>query len=366
MLLFLGGDLMTGRGIDQVLPAPCDPTLHEDFVRDARVYVELAERASGPIARPRPPADPWGDLAGELDQAGPDARIVNLETSITRNDDFWPGKAVHYRMSPENAACLTAGRLDVCALANNHVLDWGRAGLDDTIATLDRLAIGHAGAGRDHTAADAPAIVDLGARGRVLVFAVGSPTAGVPPAWAADDHHSGVALLPDLTMDRVRALGRHIAAVRRARDVVVLSIHWGPNWGYDIDAAERRFAAALIDEAGVDVVHGHSSHHVKGIEVHRGRPILYGCGELLDDYEGIRGYEEYRADLGLAYLVTMTAAPAHLERLTMIPIRIRSLRITRAGRTAARWLRDVLSREGRPLGTRAELGPDGRLELRWT
>ena len=78
---------------------------------------------------------------------------------------------------------------------------------------------------------------------------------------------------------------------RRDGSIIVLSIHWGDNWGFEIPDDHRRFAYRMIDDAGVQLVHGHSSHHVKGIEVHDGHPIIYGCGDLLSDYEGIRGHE---------------------------------------------------------------------------
>src|SRR5207249_4560068 len=116
------GDVMTGRGIDQILAHPSDPVLHESYVRDARDYVELAARTSGAIPLPVSLDYIWGDALRPLRQA--DVRIVNLETSITRNDEYWLGKEIHYRMHPQNVGCLTAVPIDCCCLANNHVLDW--------------------------------------------------------------------------------------------------------------------------------------------------------------------------------------------------------------------------------------------------
>jgi poly-gamma-glutamate synthesis protein (capsule biosynthesis protein) len=137
---------MTERGIDQVLPRPCAPHLHEPSIDSALEYLQLAEQRSGAI-RPLAPADIWGVAREELARIGPDARIVNLETSMTRSETPAP-KGINYCMSPENAGCLAAGGIDCCVLANNHVLDWGRAGLLDTLATLQELGIKAAGAGR--------------------------------------------------------------------------------------------------------------------------------------------------------------------------------------------------------------------------
>src|SRR5512133_1189507 len=131
--LFLCGDVMTGRGIDQILPHSAPPQLFEPYVRDARKYVELAERQSGPIPRPVDFAYVWGDALAELQRRQPTVKLINLETSLTADGMHWPGKGIHYRMHPANVPLLTTAGIDVVALANNHVLDWGYAGLAQTL-----------------------------------------------------------------------------------------------------------------------------------------------------------------------------------------------------------------------------------------
>jgi poly-gamma-glutamate synthesis protein (capsule biosynthesis protein) len=363
--LFLCGDVMTGRGIDQVLPHPGDPRIHESYLKNAQGYVALAEKAHGPIQKPVDDAYIWGDALQEWERVRPDVRVINLETSVTQSDDAWEGKGIHYRMNPQNVPCLTAARIDCCALANNHVLDWGYAGLAETLETLQGAGIRTAGAGRDLAEAEAPAVVDVAGKGRVLVYSYGSPTSGIPVLWAASVDRAGVNLLEDLSERAVQRVRRNVEAAARPGDVVVVSLHWGSNWGYDVPPEQAAFAHRLIDDAGVDVVHGHSSHHVKGIEVYQGRLILYGCGDLLNDYEGIRGYERFRGDLALMYFVTVDPATGELIRLQMTPMQTRHLRANRASRRDARWLRDVLNREGKQLGTWVELDPDGTLTLQW-
>ena len=168
--LFLAGDVMTGRGIDQVLPDPCEPTLYEPYVRDARDYVALARRETGDFPIPVSPTYVWGESLEILDQVEPDARIANLETSLTRSGDYWRSKGIHYRMSPQNAEVLAEPDFDVCTLANNHVLDWGYEGLAETLETLDRHSILHTGAGRNLRRAKAPATVALEDGRRLRVF----------------------------------------------------------------------------------------------------------------------------------------------------------------------------------------------------
>ncbi len=108
------------------MPHPNAPGIQEPDVRDARKYVELAERANGHIPRSVEPSYIWGDALRQFNRVLPDARIINLETSVTHCGDFWPGKGIHYRMHPANIGCLTVARVDVCALANNHVLEKAR------------------------------------------------------------------------------------------------------------------------------------------------------------------------------------------------------------------------------------------------
>jgi len=361
--LFVCGDVMTGRGIDQILPHPADPRLNEPFVRSALGYVELAERESGTIPRPVGFDYIWGDALAELDRVNPDLRLLNLETAVTKSGDILSWKGINYRMHPENIPCLQAAGIDGCALANNHVLDWGEGGLLETVETLERAGIRAIGAGRDAGLAARPATFDFGERGRVIVHAIGVASSGIPSQWGAAARRPGVNFIADLSPRSVATISRQIARHRRPADLVVVSIHWGGNWGFPISREERDFAHALIDDVGVNLVHGHSSHHVKGIEVHRGRLILYGCGDFLNDYEGIGGHEEFRGDLALMYFPRFDPASGRLTRLDMTPTRTRRLRVNRADEAATGWLLRTLNREGERFGSRFSHAADGRLRL---
>jgi poly-gamma-glutamate synthesis protein (capsule biosynthesis protein) len=344
--LFLCGDVMTGRGIDQVLPHPGLPHLYESHVKSARHYVELAEEANGPIPRPVDPAYCWGDALHVLDTTQPAARIINLETSITTSESA-ALKGINYRMHPENVAILKAAQISCAVLANNHVLDWGRPGLLETLDTLERAGIRVTGAGRDAHSARAPAILPQGSEGRILVFGMGTADCGIPLHWNANTETPGVQLLPDLSERTVSALARMILAEKRTGDIAIASVHWGSNWGYDIPNEHRRFAHALIDDAGIDIIHGHSSHHPRAIEVYNGRPILYGCGDFLDDYEGIPGYEAFRDDLVLMYFPVLRASTGQLVRFEMVPLQLCRFRLNHPSRADRSWLHGVLDRECR-------------------
>jgi poly-gamma-glutamate capsule biosynthesis protein CapA/YwtB (metallophosphatase superfamily) len=360
--LFLCGDVMIGRGIDQALGHPCDPDLHEHHVGSAMDYVRLAEAVNGPLPRHVDSSYVWGAALDEWRRAPADGRVINLETSVTRSNDYLP-KGINYRVSPENAACLAAAAIDCCVLANNHVLDWGRAGLTETLATLAHLRIKTAGAGLNCDEAAAPAVLDFHRKGRLLVFAFACPSSGVSRDWAATGELPGINFLGDLSLAGVARIAKQIERVRRPGDVILVSIHWGPNWGYDVPQAQQRFARALIDDAGVSVIHGHSSHHAKGIEVYRDRLILYGCGDFLNDYEGIRGYEEYRDDLALMYFASIDALTANLVSLEIVPLQIRNFQLVRPSRRDVVWLQQTLDRESRRFGPTVMLDETGRLVL---
>ena len=365
--LVLAGDVMTGRGIDQVLAHPLPSELHEDYVHDARTYVELAERVNGVLDRPVGPAWPWGDALAAMDRFGSAVRVLNLETSVTTSDDWARGKAVTYRMSPANLDVLTVARADVWTLANNHVLDYGLAGLEETLEVLAGAGLATTGAGRDEEEAWRPAVVATTGGHRVVVLSVGDSSSGVPWRWGAGQGRPGVALLPDLSTRTARRVARRLSEGALPGDLGVVSVHWGSNWGYDVEHAHRRFAHDLV-EAGVHVVHGHSSHHPRPVEVHDGHVVLYGCGDLVNDYEGIGAYEQYRDELRVLHLVRLDPGDGTLLGVRMVPFVARRLRLDRAGHEDARWLADALTRAGRSLGTACEVvdDPEGPvLDLRW-
>lgn len=360
--LCLAGDVMTGRGIDQILGTPSEPLLFEQWMRDARDYVTLAEASSGPIPRGVEPAYIWGEALGELARVSPAARIVNLETSVTRSDRYWPDKGINYRMHPANVPCLEAAALDVCVLSNNHVLDYGYDGLVETLETLHGAGIQTAGAGRDLLEAQGPAVLQVGHGRRILLFAVGCVDSGVFPSWAATETRPGVGFVDELSSISADALLARIQAARRPGDLVIVSVHWGGNWGYAVPPSHVRFAHRLID-GGVHLVHGHSSHHPRPIEVYRNQLILYGCGDLLNDYEGIVGHEDFRPDVTLMYLPTLDTTTGALRRLEMIPMQIHRFALRRASGRDGRWLAGVLSVASSRLGCGVVVREHGILEL---
>lgn len=376
--LFLAGDVMLGRGVDQALEHSCDPSLREPYVQDAREYLRLAEDAHGAVGAPLSPEEPWGDAVQLLKEEGTGHFVVNLETAVAAGGDYWPEKGIHYRMRPENVAVLQAAGVDCCTLANNHAMDFERSGLEETLSHLEAAGITVVGAGADRMEAQAPRILGpesnastSGARssragqaaaprasvaGRVAVLAACFPDSGVPRLWAAEEESSGVFFLEE---PGERAAESVVDALHTVPEEVprVLSVHWGPNWGYQIPEKHRRFARALVESGAVDFIFGHSSHHPKEIEVYRESGVIYGAGDFINDYEGIGGHKEYKPDLGLLYVVELTRGA--LRRMEAVPLRRRRFRLERVSGQESAFLRGVMSHHA--TGPEISVESDGRL-----
>ncbi|MFF1381931.1 CapA family protein [Arthrobacter sp. NPDC058288] len=227
-----------------------------------------------------PPAFPWGDTLPVLAQG--DIRFANLECVLADGGTPQPGKVFHFRSDTRNAAVLTAAGIDAVSLANNHVLDYGADAFRETLPALDRSGILHAGAGPDLEAAQRPAIRRAGQAAVGLIAFTDNQ-----PDWEAGPHRPGVYYVPADGRQQGDARVRDLLAlVRRTKaraDLLVVSAHWGGNWGADVPSAHRDLARALVD-AGADVVFGHSAHIFRGVELYRGRPLIYSTGDFIDDY----------------------------------------------------------------------------------
>ncbi len=276
-----------------MLPYPSDPRIDESYVTSALRYVELAEEVNGPIPRPVDFAYVWGDALAELERVAPDVRIINLETAVTKSDDCGHNKGINYRMHPENIPCITAAKIDCCVLANNHVLDWGYEGLAETLATLKKVQTKAAGAGHSVEEAEAPSVLEVAAKEGSLFFPWVQKRAGYRRPGQRPQR--GLASI-SCRIYRGGLCGISRTGCGQSRKQGIL--WWLPSIGVIIGATrfpENRHGLLnqLIDEAGVDVVHGHSSHRAKGIEVYVD-PLL----RLRGFSERLRGYRRLRTVSG--------------------------------------------------------------------
>ena len=229
--------------------------------------------------RNRPPEYPWGDTLPVF--KGADLRVCNLECVISDRGVPWSmtPKPFHFRADSRNVKVLKAAGIDALSLANNHILDFEYEAMFDTIEALDSAGIRHAGAGGDIREASRPAVFPVNEK-KVGLFAFTDNE----PSWKAREKRPGVFHL-GVDADSVEAGGffEKIRETARGVDVLIVSAHWGPNWGRSPVKGHPPFARALVD-AGADIVFGHSCHVFQGVELYEGGVIIYGAGDFIDDY----------------------------------------------------------------------------------
>jgi poly-gamma-glutamate capsule biosynthesis protein CapA/YwtB (metallophosphatase superfamily) len=290
--------------------------------------------------RRRPPEFPWGDTLALLRRA--DVLVGNLEFVLADDGKPWPGKVFHFRADGRAVASLEAAGFALVSVANNHVLDFGTDAALESLETLTQHGIRFAGAGANADAAQHPAITRCdGLTIAMLAFTDNEPE------WEAGLDSPGVHHVPvDLRDRRAATLLDAVAREREAVDLLIVSAHWGGNWGVDVPRNHRAFAHELID-AGADIVFGHSPHIVRGVEVYRDRPILYGAGDFVDDYM-VDPVE--RNDRSFVFMLrTEGAVPTELR---LHPTEIVRFQARLAGRHAAE-IADEMARRCATLGTRA-------------
>ncbi|MDQ7827970.1 MAG: CapA family protein [Armatimonadota bacterium] len=300
------------------------------------------------LLRRVPPDYPWGDTLDLVRTA--DVRCCNLECVIADRGRPWSAtpKVFHFRSDGKNVQVLQVAGIDVVALANNHTFDFEADALLEMLDRLDRAGIAHAGAGRTLAEATRPAVVVRGGlRVGVLAFTDNEPD------WEAGDDRPGVWYVP-VTLEDPRAvhLLEVVARTKAEVDVLVVSAHWGPNWGYRPPPEHPPFARALVD-AGADIIFGHSGHVVRGVEFYRGRPILYCLGDFVDDYAVD---EVERNDQSVICIVEWAAGA--VRRVRLYPTVIRAMQASRADPAEAEAIAGLLARLCHPFGTRTRWDPE--------
>lgn len=234
------------------------------------------------VLKKEPPDYPWGDTLDIFKKT--DVRICNLECVISDKGQPWTitPKAFHFRSDSKNISVLKKAQIDIVSLANNHVLDYEEEALLDMMEILDHENIEHTGAGINLVEASAVAISEVTtAKGTFKVGMIAFTDN--EPEWEVGDQ-PGVFYVPvNLEETSARYLLHEIEEAKKDVDFLIISAHWGPNWGYRPQPDHIPFAKALID-AGGDVIFGHSCHVFQGIEIYKGKPIFYSTGDFIDDY----------------------------------------------------------------------------------
>ncbi|CAM9720191.1 unnamed protein product [Chrysoparadoxa australica] len=334
------GDCMVSKLIDQLLPHPStDWYLGQGQIERDRI--DYYNQSDDYLYK-----RPWGTMLDHMRDS--DLCLINLESAVTASDNEWTGKTWHFKMHPDNIDVLTAAGVDFANNANNHVLDYRYEGMESTLQALDEAGIAHAGVGINIEAAMKPAILET--RGmKVAVYSFGDHGCWYPnenstseeedngrvydgcfadkdgfDGWAATESRAGISYID---FYKPELLERAVNKVREGKtkegaDLVLVSLHCGPNWQFEVSARQQSFVKRLIDEAAADLIWGSSSHHMQGVEVYQGKPIIYGSGNFVDDYHVEL---PFRNDLGMMYKLEVDPVDYTLRRLVCIPTKIHDL-----------------------------------------
>ena len=302
MKIALTGDVMLGRLVDQ--------------------YV-IQNRSVRPEAI-------WGDVLPVMLTA--DCRLVNLECVITSRGTEWhpTGKAFHFRAKPRAIDFLTAAKIDGVTLANNHVLDYGPEALLDCFHLLDQAGIKRTGAGATAEETLTPLVLGL-PEGRVAVVALTDNE----PEWEATQRKPGVSYITygdrGLKEPYRSRMSQALQSARRQADLVIVSAHVGPNWG--APSRETQALAQDLIDMGADLYWGHSNHTPQGIELYKGKAILYSTGDFIDDYMIDK---DERNDL--SFLFMLEVEQGRLVRVRLYPTCIEDLGVRLANDQEAEFL----------------------------
>lgn len=299
----------------------------------------------------RPPEYPWGNTLSLFKMA--DIKICNLECAITDYSKPWSNtsKVFFFATDPKNVAVLQAAGITAVANANNHAMDYRYIGLSQMIKILDKAKILHAGSGKDFKEASRPATVKADS----LKIAFISFTDNEPWA-AAGGPGGGIFYIPvDIASPRAKVLFDLVSQSKKNHDLVIVSAHWGPNWGYNVQPNHIPFAHSLI-EAGADIVFGHSCHVFQAVEIYKGKPIMYSTGDFIDDYQ-VDPIE--RNDQSFIFIVETDGDK--LTKLNLYPVIISNLQVNLAKPTEAEEIAAKMKNLCRQMGTKAVWSQEKKL-----
>jgi poly-gamma-glutamate synthesis protein (capsule biosynthesis protein) len=253
-------------------------------------------------------------LLPTLQSAHAAAFVVNLEAPVTRHKRKGKGAGSwHYAIPPKMLDGLQIAGITHVGLANNHMLDRRRVGLDDTFKHLTKANIGFFGAGQDLDGARAPLLLEVGGARVAIVGGMEPWKRRREAGWGATSERSGV-----LLFDK-EGIPAAIAAARAQADLVIAFPHWGGNYKADIEDAQRRIARRLL-AAGVDAIVGHHNHGALAFGSRDGVPVLWGLGNLFFGTQGRFGHDKMQPGYGL--LARMVLEGGSIDRFELIPIRI--------------------------------------------
>ena len=243
ILIGITGDVMIGRLVDKVMEV-------------------------------NPPSYIWGDTLPLITST--DFNLFNLEAALTtcKEEVF---KVFNFKADPNRVESLLLAKTSLVNLANNHSLDYTEKGLIETLGVLDKANIPHVGAGINIEDAKKAHITNVHGINIGIIGLTDNE-----PGWKAGITNPGTNYV-EIVQEALEDVKRQVTELKKKVDILILTIHWGPNMRQRPPQHFIDFAHALI-EAGVDIFHGHSAHIFQGMEIYKNRVIFYDTGDFIDDY----------------------------------------------------------------------------------
>ncbi len=276
-----------------------------------------------------------------------DIVFANLESPITASShSLDSNRKIVLKAKPETVSALTSAGFNLISLSNNHMLDYYDKGLFDTMAILDENHIAHAGGGKNIDEARKPAIIEKnGLKVGLLAYTDMAELvfAGDPYlSFAAGTDKSG------LVPRKYETVREDVLKLRDQVDILAVSLHWGVEDSFKVSADQVEFAHKLIDD-GVDLILGHHPHQFQGMEIYKGKPILYSMGNFIFDQNDPENME--------GFIVDLKYKGSELSEFAAIPVRVieKSYVEIQTGEKAARLLE-------RQIRLNSELGLNTQIE----
>lgn len=277
---------------------------------------------------------PWGNVLPYLKNPG--VNIINLETALTSSNKKVP-KVFNFKADPDKVKTLSNAHIQVANIANNHILDFSEKGLLETIRLLDLAEIQHTGAGRTLAEARKPAVIYCYGLKIGIIGCTDNE-----PGWKSDGRPG----IYYIEIGDILELKKDIESIREKVDLLILSAHFGPNMVESPDPDKIKFAHQLID-LGVDIIHGHSAHVFQGIELYKGKIIIFDAGDFIDDYV-VDG--ELRNDR--SFLFEIEIADKKIIGLRLIPVIIKNMQVNFAVAADKEWSIARMQYLSRAFGTK--------------
>lgn len=318
-------------------PAPAPPPPEFDLVAVGDIMLDYLTTAR---LRRYDPAYPFAAIAPVLREG--DLVFGNLECPLSERGA--PAQKTYaFRAYPFAAEALAASGINVLSLANNHILDYGAAALEDTLALLEKNDIAYAGAGRSEEQARKGAFFEInGIKTALLAFS--DIFIGTYPAWQAGPEKAGA-----LYYCRRENFVADIEEARRRADLVIVSLHFGDEYTHRVNEEQREIGRLAVD-SGADLILGHHSHTPQGIEIYRGKPIVYSLGNFLF-------YPFSKAICNETYLLQARVGKQGVKSMHLLPVLLGNSQPYPADGREALRLQELLGGLLDELGTPWE--PDG-------